>query len=284
MKTLKVFYHPDQTVKDNNSFSPSAGKPALVLKSWQGKGLPIEVIEPKPLTASQIALAHDPAYVHDILTCKASNGFGNTLPSVAKALRYTTGSMVAAAFHAVRFQEPAASLSSGFHHSCYASGGGFCTFNGLIIAAQMLRLKGLAKQIGIIDCDQHHSNGVLDIIKKLGLEESVKLYDFGSDPMTAETSDDWLRRLPKIVTGFKDCDVILYQAGADPHLDDPLGGRLSSVQLRLRDRIVFSEAKKMGIPVAFCLAGGYQNPIRKVLDIHDATAIECLRVYGKKSG
>jgi acetoin utilization deacetylase AcuC-like enzyme len=34
-----------------------------------------------------------------------------------------------------------------------------------------------------------------------------------------------------------DCEVLLYQAGADPHINDPLGGWLTTAQLRERDRI-----------------------------------------------
>ena len=34
----------------------------------------------------------------------------------------------------------------------------------------------------------------------------------------------------------------------------------------------------MGVPVAWNLAGGYQAPIRKVLDIHDNTARAFLAV------
>jgi hypothetical protein len=37
-------------------------------------------------------------------------------------------------------------------------------------------------------------------------------------------------------------DIILYQAGADTHVDDPLGGLLTSDQMRERDRIMFSPA------------------------------------------
>jgi acetoin utilization deacetylase AcuC-like enzyme len=72
---------------------------------------------------------------------------------------------------------------------------------------------------------------------------------------------------------------MLYQAGADPHVDDPLGGVLTNEQLRMRDRIVFRTAIKLSIPVAWNLAGGYQSPLRKVLDIRDATAIECIESY-----
>ena len=89
----------------------------------------------------------------------------------------------------------------------------------------------------------------------------------------------FLAMLPRLVRGFAGCDVLLYQAGADPHVDDPLGGFLDDEQLARRDAIVFAEARKLGLPVAWNLAGGYQTPLRRVLDIHDRTMIECVRAY-----
>jgi len=61
-------------------------------------------------------------------------------------------------------------------------------------------------------------------------------------------------------------DLLLYQAGADPQVDDPLAGWLTSEQLRERDRIVFEHCAGRVLPIAWNLAGGYQKPLRKVLD------------------
>jgi hypothetical protein len=61
------------------------------------------------------------------------------------------------------------------------------------------------------------------------------------------------------VRQFADCDVLLYQAGADPHIDDPLGGWLTDAQLAQRDRLVFETCRELGLPVAWNLAGGYQS-------------------------
>jgi acetoin utilization deacetylase AcuC-like enzyme len=77
--------------------------------------------------------------------------------------------------------------------------------------------------------------------------------------------------------------VILYQAGADPHVDDPLGGWLTTEQLAQRDRIVFETARAMQVPIAWNLAGGYQRPLRNVLDIHDNTLRACWQVYGVRA-
>ena len=78
---------------------------------------------------------------------------------------------------------------------------------------------------------------------------------------------------------FADCDLLIYQAGADQHVSDPLGGFLTTAELAERDRIVFSMGKKIGIPVVWNLAGGYQNPLEKVLEIHRNTMATCVAEY-----
>lgn len=283
MKSVKVFYRPEQTVIENQSFSPSAGKPAQVLQSWIDQGFPIEVMSFKPLKPSQIALAHDAGFVRRILARQEANGFGNTSAEVAASLPYTSGSFVAAALHALKTGETCASLTSGFHHANYASSGGFCTFNGLMIAAQALRLHG-ATNVGILDCDAHYGNGTDNIIRKLGLEDEITHWTFGEQNITKDNAEEWLKELPKIVSRFAECDVLLYQAGADPHVDDPLGGSLTTEQMRRRDEIVFAVCKRLKIPVAWNLAGGYQSPLRKVLDLHDATMQCCVNSYLTEKG
>jgi acetoin utilization deacetylase AcuC-like enzyme len=82
-----------------------------------------------------------------------------------------------------------------------------------------------------------------------------------------------------VVKGFVDCDLLMYQAGADPHVDDPLGGFLTTEQLTRRDEIVFSVARTLGIPVVWNLAGGYQEPVYEVLKIHNNTMRACIAAY-----
>ena len=55
-------------------------------------------------------------------------------------------------------------------------------------------------------------------------------------------------------------------------------GALTNEQFVIRDRMVFEGLRKLNIPIAWNLAGGYQTPIQKVLDIHTGTLLECLRV------
>ena len=82
-------------------------------------------------------------------------------------------------------------------------------------------------------------------------------------------------------------ELILYQAGADAHIDDPLGGLLSNEELFKRDAMVFERCNDEKIPIAWNLAGGYQRDsdgsIHKVIEIHRETMRQCKRVFDQAS-
>jgi acetoin utilization deacetylase AcuC-like enzyme len=111
----------------------------------------------------------------------------------------------------------------------------------------------------------------------------IEHYSAGREYQARYQAEEFLERVPEMVSEMRDCDLILYQAGADPHVNDPLGGFLTTEELQLRDRLVFSMAKKLGIPIAWNLAGGYQEDgqggIHPVLSIHDNTMRECASIY-----
>jgi acetoin utilization deacetylase AcuC-like enzyme len=148
-----------------------------------------------------------------------------------------------------------------------------------VIAAQVLKQGGLVDRVGILDIDCHYGDGTDDIIKHLGLDY-IKHWTFGQQGyFRRDGGAKFIGDLPEVVRSFGECDVLLYQAGADPHVNDPLGGVLTTEELRKRDEIVFTICRELGLPVAWNLAGGYQKPLIKVLEIHDNTARECVRAY-----
>lgn len=278
MSVLQVFYNLKQSVASNIGFSPSAGKPAAFVDSVRDMNRVHVVSDWRPLSEAEIAVAHHEAHVRDTLACNKPNGFGNTLPEVAASLPWTNGSFYHAARFAVLGRTFSFSPTSGFHHATYASAEGFCTFNGLMIAAILLHREGLVRRVGIVDLDAHFGNGTADIIQRLSIDYVDHLTLGALHPKYL--GSDWGRfiaDLPGYLEDrFSECDVLLYQAGADPHIDDPLGGYLTSEELRLRDRHVFRFARRRGIPVVWNLAGGYQTQLSKVLEIHRATVEECL--------
>ena len=207
---MKVFYRPEQ-VAQTTSFSPSSLKPGLVVQDWlKYSGLDIQLCGFEPVTQRQLALAHDPKFVRAVLSGETANGFGNTDKAVAASLPFTTGSLVAAAEYAIRNHDVVCSPTSGFHHAGYDRAEGFCTFNGLLVTAMVLKEQGLVNRVGIIDCDVHYGNGTDQSIGKLGLDW-VKHHTQGAVFRSrADVVDGaFTRWLNHAIDGCLDCDLIL---------------------------------------------------------------------------
>ncbi|HQS60083.1 MAG TPA: hypothetical protein PKZ37_17035 [Gallionellaceae bacterium] len=270
---MPVFYTPLMAA-EAGSFSPSAAKPSAAVASWRKLDVPLNVIAPEPASVQDLARAHLPAFVDAVLSCRSDNGFGNRSKAVAASLPYTSGAMLSAAREALRNGRVAAAPCSGFHHAGYANAGGFCTFNGLMVAATALHAAGEVKRVGILDFDHHYGDGTDNIIDRLRIDW-IHHYSAGEHYGSPADAPRFLSAIPGLVVAMRGCDVILYQAGADPHINDPLGSWLTTAQLFERDLLVFQAAAELGIPVAWNLAGGYQTPLRRVLEIHDNTMRAC---------
>lgn len=275
---IPVFFCKEMQA-NSGGFSPSASKPAKALASWQSLPISMQVLKPEPVTQVDFERAHEADFVKGILSCELPNGFRNYDVAVAQSLPWTNGAMLSAAKEAITNRQVAVAPVSGFHHAGYRRNGGFCTFNGLMVTAQALLSEGLIRRMGILDFDQHWGDGTQDIIDKLDLSGAVVHYSPTDEFSEASKAQAFLNAIPSIVRKFATCDVVLYQAGADPHIEDPLGGWLTTLELAQRDYLVFASAKALGIPVAWNLAGGYQTPIDLVLDIHDNTMRACHAVY-----
>lgn len=282
LNAIPVFYS-EAMLADAHHFSPSAMKPRAVMESWRTLDIPLHIQAPEPVSFDDYCLVHDPAYVEGVLTGRIVNGFRNRNADVNDSLAHTNGTMLAVARAALANGQVAIAPCAGFHHAGHAYGGDFCTFNGLMLAARKVILEGRAHRVGILDFDMHHGDGTEDIHHHLKLEDAVRHYSAGQHWQHPEQAQAFLDAIETIVTGFADCDLILYQAGADPHIDDPLGGFLTTAQLMERDRRAFAAAKRLGLPVAWNLAGGYQRDagggIGPVLEIHDNTLRACAECF-----
>ncbi len=131
-------------------------------------------------------------------------------------------------------------------------------------------------------------DGTDDIIDHLDLHDHVKHWTFGKVFSRATFKQDVL--LKELKQAFDDMksegvELILFQAGADVHVLDPLGGWMESDEMRQRDRFVFQTCRDLKLPIAITLAGGYQRTtdgmIDAVLLLHRVTIEEALEVFGK---
>lgn len=283
---LMIFYRPEQVAADVGTMSPSAFKPRQVMEDWHASGLinAGNVCSFEPVSRDDFKRVHNPQMVDDVLDLRRRNGFRNTDAQIAASLPYTSGSMLAAARWTLANRYPTCSPTSGFHHASFNEPEGYCTFNGLMVTAVKLLDEGLVRSVAILDCDVHEGNGTEDIIDRLGLHERIQHHSMGYHFQTREQAgpaavhfETWLQHA---LAQCASADLVLYQASADPHVDDPLGGVLTEHELLRRDDAVFRTLRHT--PLVWNLAGGYQRDeagsIEPVLAIHRMTMLAWMRV------
>jgi acetoin utilization deacetylase AcuC-like enzyme len=281
---LKVLYSADMVSDAGVRASPSDRKPRAVSAALQQTLWPIELVAPTPTSIDDVCKVHDASFVDDVLQLRRQNGFGSFSESVARSILFTCGACYDSARVALD-QGISASLTSGFHHAGPRAARGFCTFNGLMVTAVQLLDEARAKKVAIVDCDYHYGDGTQAIIDALALSERVLHLSFGELYRRPEQADAYLRAVSALRTTFVQFqpDIIIYQAGADVHVDDPFGGLLTTEQMRIRDRAIFSLARELSIPLTWTLAGGYQiesdGSIPRVVQLHLNTFEEALRVW-----
>jgi acetoin utilization deacetylase AcuC-like enzyme len=88
--------------------------------------------------------------------------------------------------------------------------------------------------------------------------------------------------LPSLLDRFKP-ELVLYNAGVDPHRDDRLGRLcLSDLGLLQRDHLVFDACLRRHIPVASVIGGGYDalDPLVKRHALVFRAAADQARLHG----
>jgi len=260
MKT-PIFYHPKQRVRHN--FISVQKIPEFIRQSNR------EALTFEPFKREDFLLAHSPKFVDEVLSCKIPNGFGTRDFEINEALHYSNASLWAAAENAMKCKTISCSASQGFHHAHFNSCGGYCTFNGLVIAA-VKALKQVEKVL-IIDGDAHFGDGTEDCLETLKLKEkiiNVTRDEIGATNHSNFSKEEWENFTRELLHRHQP-GLVLYQAGADAWIDDPYRcGYLSFDELGFRDSGIFSACKKNKIPTAWNLAGGYTEPMDKTVAIH----------------
>jgi acetoin utilization deacetylase AcuC-like enzyme len=276
MKKVRIYYSP-KYVGSEHAFDTTR-KAKWIADSLAESPIPgIELVEPDPLTQDQVATVHDLGYILSVQTglprgLAESQGFSwdrGLWPMVLAS----NGGAVAAGLAALE-NGVAGSLSSGLHHARGGSGAGFCTFNGLAIAAREALAAG-AGSVLILDLDAHCGGGTASLIANepriWQIDVSVSRYDSysSSDRIRLDIvgeSRDYLptvrRRLDEADRQGLHFDLCLYNAGMDPFENCPTGGKhgITRAVLSERERMVFEWCRNRRLPIASVLAGGYVGP------------------------
>ena len=95
--------------------------------------------------------------------------------------------------------------------------------------------------------------------------------------------DDYLQWLDNALSsGLRQFtpELICYIAGADPYIEDQLGGlALTKEGLKRRDELVFRVARARGIPVMVTYAGGYAQRVEDTVEIHCNTVVAGKEIF-----
>lgn len=272
----KVYYSPDYVLAQH-SFDTTR-KAQWIADSLQSQPVPnIEVQAPAPASEAQVRWFHSDEYVEAVRTGEpralAESQRFSWDPALWPMVLASTGGAIAAALTA-RQEGTAGSLSSGLHHAKRDRGDGYCTFNGLAIAARAALNAG-AQSVLILDLDAHCGGGTHSLVADdpriwhtdvaVASFDSYEPGDRGALSIVHDAADylpEILARLSGLEVGAPRFDLCLYNAGMDPYEGCATGGLhgVTRAMLQEREELVFAWCRRCGIPVAFVLAGGYIGP------------------------
>lgn len=247
-----------------------------------------DFLRPRPAPDEEILLVHTAKYLKRLKTGTLSPAEVQSLelrfsPDLIRFALLSVGGTVLAARRALE-DGLALHIGGGFHHAFRDHGEGFCVLNDVAVAVEKMIGEKKARKVMVVDCDLHQGNGTTAIFA--GREDvftfsihQVDIYPSEKPPGTLDVGlwsgdgdakylAELKTHIPRIYQEFRP-DLVLYLAGADPYEKDQLGGlRLTKAGLRERDRVVIENARRLRIPVAVTLAGGYASEIGDTVSIH----------------
>ena len=243
---------------------------------------------PKKLTEAEILTTHTAEYWEKLRTQTLSRkearaiGFEMT-PELVERGRYIAHATYECALYAKQYGI-SLNVAGGTHHSFADHGEGFCVFNDVCIASNLLLNRGEAHRILIVDLDVHQGNGNASIMADeprvfVFSMHGEKNYPFRKPPsdldieLPNDTDDETYltqlkQTLPQLIAAHKP-DLIFYQSAVDVLATDKLGKlSLTPEGCKQRDDFVLRQARDNNIPVAVVMGGGYSEDVEDVVEAH----------------
>ncbi|MDP8965144.1 MAG: histone deacetylase [Cyanobacteriota bacterium] len=298
---LPIVYHPDYVapLPEGHRFPmPKFGKLYELLLSDRIAN-PEQFHTPKRPPLEWIELVHTPDYVQSYcqgtLDPKAQRRIGLPWsPALVNRTCTAVGGTILTAQLALT-QGLACNTAGGTHHAFPSYGSGFCIFNDLAIAARFLQQQGLAQKILILDLDVHQGDGTAFIFQD---DQSIFTFSMHCEvnfpgtkqksdldvPLPVGMDDDaYLQTLAKYLPDLL-CevqpDLVLYDAGVDPHAGDRLGKlALTNTGIYRREMQVLATCVTAGYPVASVIGGGYADDLDALTYRHSLLHRAATEVY-----
>ena len=287
---LPLIYHPNYVVPLplDHRFPMEKFKKLYELLLTDRVADPTQFHFPDRPSQSWIELVHTPEYVNAYCTGtldpKAQRRIGLPWsPELVDRTCIAVGGTVLTAQLALDCGL-ACNTAGGTHHAFPSYGSGFCIFNDLAIAARVLQELELVKKILIIDLDVHQGDGTALIFQSDPSVFTFSMHCETNFPGTKQQSDldvplaagmedeEYLQTLaqylPDLLSQVKP-DLVLYDAGVDPHFADRLGKlALTDSGLYRREMQVLTTCTAQGYPVACVIGGGYADDMSALVYRH----------------
>jgi len=303
MLPFNVVYHPRYDLDLGTHVFPSQ-KFKMVHDTLLEEGLADQgdFLLPEPAPDEDVLRVHTAAYVQKLQTdsLTLSERMKLEIPvseSTVQAFWLAAGGSIQAGREALR-DGFGANLTGGFHHAYPGHGEGFCMLHDVAIAIRALQARGSIRTAMTVDTDVHHGNGTAAIFANDASVYTLSIHQENNYPMPKPASDldigledgtrdaEYLDALEKgLIHSLKAMtpDLIFYVGGADPYREDQLGGLALTMEgLQKRDRLVFEHARRLGIPVASTMAGGYARRVADTVRIHVNTIVAARDVMSQK--
>jgi acetoin utilization deacetylase AcuC-like enzyme len=284
-----LVYHEDYDLNFGDHVFPSV-KYRLIREQLISEGLATEESfhRPEPARDEDLCLVHTEEWIRKLKhgTLSYAEILRLEVPysqRMVQAFWLATGGTILAARLALE-HGIGLNIGGGFHHAFPGHGEGFCAIHDVGVAVRKLQQEGLMDRAMIIDADVHHGNGTAAIFSGDASVFTLSIHQFNNYPsekpesvidihLPDEASDeDYLSRLREacsLAVPAYQPRIIFYIAGADPYVEDQLGGlNLTMEGLKERDAMVFELALSRHIPVAVTLAGGYARRVEDTVRIH----------------
>ena len=299
MLPFKLVYHDRYDLNLGPHVFPSQ-KFRLIYEMLLREGLAAEVdfLRPNAANDEDILRVHTADWVSKLKTGTLTASDVMRLevpysPELVEAVWLAAGGSILAAQSALR-DGFGSNLSGGFHHAYPEHGEGFCAIHDVAVAIRKLQADGAIKKAIVVDTDVHHGNGTAAIFRGDPTVFTLSIHQLNNYPGHKPPSsldlnmddrvedDEYLGALIPAVQQALDKfqpEILFYVGGADPYCEDQLGGlSLTKAGLKQRDRSVFEEARRRGIPVATTLAGGYARRVEDTVRIHVNTILAAAEV------
>jgi acetoin utilization protein AcuC len=293
-----VIFHPAYSrysFGDAHPFSPV--RVEMMLDLLEALDHPARVVAPEPATRQDLLRVHSEYYVRRVEALSAGEevpdcqdyGLGTPDTPAFRGMDEAARWLVGGTLHGARLiceggEKRVLQLGGGLHHARRNYASGFCVYNDLAIAIDYLTGHGL--WVAYLDIDVHHGDGVQQILYEdkrvmtISLHESGQflfpgtgsVHELGSglgrglklnlplEPFTEGESylEVFDQVVPAALRQFRP-GVLVVQAGADAHFDDPLADLMLTTydyEAIFRRILEWADLFTAG-RVLFTLGGGY---------------------------